>query len=72
MIRRTQGATNEANILREKKNQFHSSAQALHNMDNILTQKMPAGMVVAQTVGITASMFLFGKLPLPWIYPMRA
>ncbi|XP_014553810.1 hypothetical protein COCVIDRAFT_106625 [Bipolaris victoriae FI3] len=30
-------------------------------MDNLLTQKTPTGMMVAQTVGITASMFLFGS-----------
>ena len=31
-------------------------------MDSLLTQQTPTGMAVAQTVGITASMFLFGRL----------
>lgn len=47
---------------------FYTHTHTFHNMDNLLTQKTPTGMVVAQTVGITASMFLFGKLPLPWVY----
>lgn len=30
-------------------------------MDNLLTQKTPTGIVIAQTIGITASMFLLGR-----------
>jgi len=29
-------------------------------MDKYITQKMPTGTVIAQTVGITASLFLLG------------
>lgn len=32
-------------------------------MDNLLTHKTPTGMVIAQAVGITTSVFLLGELP---------